>query len=85
MVPNPQHNPERPTRPREPDPHSQRTERGSEKGERVMCGVRTREDPTQPREPDPHSQRTERGSERTERGTWMDWREESGCGERGVF
>ena len=30
---NPQHNPERPTQPREPDPHSQRTERDSERGE----------------------------------------------------
>ena len=73
MVPNPQHNPERPTRPREPDPHSQRTERGSEKGERVMCGVRTREDPTQPREPDPHSQWTERDSERGEGVTEVGW------------
>ena len=51
--------------PREPDPHSQRTERGSERTVRVRLGrVRTREDPTRPRKPDPHSQRTERGSEK---------------------
>ena len=34
MVPNPQHNPERPTRPREPDPHSQPDREGfRERGE----------------------------------------------------
>jgi len=32
---NPQHNPERLTQPKEPDPHSQWTERDSERGERV--------------------------------------------------
>ena len=37
---NPQHNPERPTQPREPDPHhSQQTERDSERGERVRLGL----------------------------------------------
>jgi hypothetical protein len=32
ILSNPQYNPERPIRPREPDPHSQRTERDSERG-----------------------------------------------------
>jgi len=32
ILSNPQYNPERPTRPREPDPRSQRTERDSERG-----------------------------------------------------
>jgi hypothetical protein len=44
---NPQHNPERPTRPREPDPHSQRTERGSEREEGVTGESQGREK-TQP-------------------------------------
>ena len=33
---NPQHKTKRPTQPREPDPHHQRTERDSERGERVI-------------------------------------------------
>ena len=36
---NPQHNPERPTQPKEPDPHSQWTERGSERGEGDLDGL----------------------------------------------
>jgi len=39
----------RPTRPKEPDPHSQRTERDSERGEGVIWGGWTSEDPTRQR------------------------------------
>jgi len=54
---------------REPDPHSQRTERDYRESGREK---------TQPdqREPDPHHQRTGRDSERAEGVIWMNWREE---------
>jgi len=60
---NPQHNPERPTRPREPDPHSQWTERGSERGEGVIWGESGREKtyPTKGNRPPLSTDRSEDG------------------------
>ena len=65
---NPQHNPERPTRPREPDPHHHNGQMRDSERERVrLGGVRDERKPNPTKEPDHHSQRTERDSERGEK------------------
>jgi len=71
---NPQHNPERPTRPRgtRPPLPTDWEGRGCDWGESG-----TREDPPRPREPDPSHHNEQRGIQRGERGTggqgWV-WR-----------
>jgi len=71
---NPQHKTKRPTQPREPDPHHQRTERDSERGGVWLGEVRDERRPeTRQRGTRPHSQRTGRDSERGEGVTGSEW------------